>query len=232
MKRTKRTIRHLCLLSVSAVVAMAVSWILCGVYPTKDIEPSEKRGILWSIFSWSGYLASSLPGCDEMSRINSGRTMRDQSDRSVHYYRSIGKLTVVIHLYSTNVIGVGDVQERDIRDYRGWPVPCFYSNILALFDGHSLTCGLALSYEYEVPLPGDSWPTGPVLPLGVLWFGLIYNTLFYYLVLIVLVGMLKYLKRVVRRRLLRSRSARGLCIDCGYPVSDAAPCPECGSASS
>ena len=65
--------------------------------------------------------------------------------------------------------------------------------------------------------------TARVLPLRPLWPGSAVNTIFYALVL----GLLVY-GTLVLRRILRYR--RGLCPACAYPMGESPTCTECGRA--
>ncbi len=60
-----------------------------------------------------------------------------------------------------------------------------------------------------------------IIPLRPLWPGLVVNTIFYAVVLWLLVGGLFVLRRIVRLR-------RGLCPACAYPMGGSAVCSECG----
>ena len=74
-----------------------------------------------------------------------------------------------------------------------------------------------------VPGTSDSLGMQRLLPFKPIWAGFAINTLFYTALLwLPLFGV------VALRRQLRAR--RGLCVACGYPVSESAVCSECGKA--
>lgn len=63
-----------------------------------------------------------------------------------------------------------------------------------------------------------------VIPTRVIWRGLIGNTVFYGVIAWIIIALLGWWRRAIRRR-------RGLCEWCGYSMEgleDAARCPECG----
>ena len=71
-------------------------------------------------------------------------------------------------------------------------------------------------------IPGGSFLANPrVLPLRPLWPGFAVNTLFYAVVLWLLIPGPFVLRRLIRRR-------RGLCPACAYPMGESAVCSECG----
>ena len=63
--------------------------------------------------------------------------------------------------------------------------------------------------------------TARVLPFGLIWPGFGINTLFYSIMLWLLIPGPFVLRRLIRRR-------RGLCPKCAYPMGESAVCSECG----
>ena len=64
-----------------------------------------------------------------------------------------------------------------------------------------------------------------LLPVRPLWTGFLTNTLFYAVVLWLLIPGPFVFRRLIRRF---SRIERGLCPKCGYPMGESAVCTECG----
>jgi hypothetical protein len=103
-----------------------------------------------------------------------------------------------------------------IAYHAGWPMRCAYRY------GSVGSHGMLID---ESPVPtiriGRRQWSFPVLPL---WPGLLGNTLFY--AILVLVPLV-----LLRRRTLRRRARRRLCVACGYELGEGvSACPECGLA--
>ena len=63
--------------------------------------------------------------------------------------------------------------------------------------------------------------TARVLPFGLIWPGFTINTLFYSIMLWLLIAGPLALHHLIRRR-------RGLCPKCAYPMGESSVCSECG----
>ena len=105
----------------------------------------------------------------------------------------------------------------------GWPFLCLYSRQPVSSGGQ----WVPFEGQYGVHLPFGLTPeTAAITPLPTLLLpsGLIFNTLFFALVLYALTLPLTFTRRALRRR-------RGLCPACAYDLRATpagSPCPECG----
>lgn len=117
------------------------------------------------------------------------------------------------------------ILELLVFDARGWPLISLWCkrevldsrNQLAAVEG-GIKTGLP-KFQYGSILGGHR----PALPLRPIWRNFAVNTLFYALILWLVVRGPFVLRRIIRQR-------RGRCPGCGYPVGSSAVCTECGSA--
>lgn len=100
----------------------------------------------------------------------------------------------------------------------GWPLDAAYY-LTWYADTHS---GLRTRGVWMTHATGRDW----FLPYLPLWPGLLGNTLFYALLVLAPLALLRW-------RTLRRRARRGLCVACGYELGEGVgACPECGLAAS
>ncbi len=118
-------------------------------------------------------------------------------------------------------VPVPDLQLGEVLDRRGWPIlsmQCAFVN----------TTGDVWKPRFEVrrgialtPIPGRDERGLRALPLSPLWFPFTTNTLFYAVILWLLIRAPFAVRCFLRRK-------HGLCPACGYPGSDSPACTECG----
>ena len=112
--------------------------------------------------------------------------------------------------------------DRDCRmvDARGWPALTLWyeSDTPDGWQPTGLAGGIKLSgfWEHEVRFP-------KALPLRPIWPGFAVNTIFYAVVLWLLICGPFAMRRIIRVK-------RGRCPKCAYPMGESAVCSECGKA--
>ena len=111
-----------------------------------------------------------------------------------------------------------------LSEYRaGWPLRAARHQVrVAIPNQHSLHPRSVVAEIGIVTISafGRDWPI-PTLPL---WPGLLGNTLFYTLLVLTPIALLRW-------RTLRRRARRGLCLACAYELGEGvSACPECGLA--
>lgn len=88
----------------------------------------------------------------------------------------------------------------------------------------------SIHWAIPIRISNSSWGLGigrsvDMLPLRPIFPGVIYNTLFWGLILILLM----LTRDALRWRKLQRRLANGRCTRCNYTLAGADPCPECGT---
>jgi hypothetical protein len=128
--------------------------------------------------------------------------------------------------------GAGHVHsEHRGVDLRGWPMPCLW---LELVSNPSDSGTLSVAGGVDTgKLRQVTWSATPrvlnrhghalplALPIRPLWPAFAVNTMFYAMILWLLLPGAFALRRFLRRR-------RSLCPACGYPMGEATVCTECG----
>lgn len=111
------------------------------------------------------------------------------------------------------------------EDARGWPLRSFLARYVNeprfIYDSHlNVFDGLPV---YRVQTPHFMDREFIALPLTPIWSGFIVNTLFYAVILWLLIPGPFTLRRLIRRK-------RGLCVKCAYDLrgTEHEACPECG----
>ncbi len=99
----------------------------------------------------------------------------------------------------------------------GWPLRGVHGRMWGAGSSHGLRG--VIRAPWTISRKGST----RALPLIPIWPGFIANSLFYAVVLWLLIPGPFALRRLIRRR-------RGLCPKCGYPMGEAAVCSECGRA--
>jgi hypothetical protein len=121
----------------------------------------------------------------------------------------------------------------DIAEARGWPLLCLSCTRLSesvLMSGDSLSIQTSPGAHY-IPTsltPHTDWhglPVQRILPLRVIWPGLLINSLCYAAFWLALLCSLRFVRRI--RSILRRHAQRCPC--CGYSLHGAGGCPECGA---
>jgi len=113
-----------------------------------------------------------------------------------------------------------------VEDLRGWPLYSMRCSFSLRWIGSNSGSHTYNGIELEVkssPSYDYAWMGLRALPLRPIWTGFIVNTLFYGVIVWLVV-----LGPFVLRRFLRSK--RGLCKKCAYPIGTSAVCSECGAA--
>ncbi len=125
-----------------------------------------------------------------------------------------------VNLDDISADNMPDFPEGDFRllEAHGWPLRALWCDYgLERADIISVRGGIAL-VGFETP---QRYSRVSALPLRPIWPGLAVNTLFYAVILWVLIPGPFVLRRFLRRR-------RGLCPACAYRMGESATCTECG----
>lgn len=106
------------------------------------------------------------------------------------------------------------------EDGRGWPFICLASTIDATISTRGWTYGRV---SWGMRLPSTQGPDlmPRSLPLRPIWIGLLADTVFYGLLILLIFHAIRLSRR-------RHRTRQGRCARCGYPAGPSPRCPECG----
>jgi hypothetical protein len=110
-------------------------------------------------------------------------------------------------------------------DATGWPRLCLFGGIEQFYPASINEPEPLLTwYAYPLAAPSSNAPLGvKMLPLHPIWPGFLLNTLFYAVLLWLLICGPFVVRRTIRAR-------RGLSPKCAYPVGESNTCTECGTA--
>ncbi|HWB19252.1 MAG TPA: hypothetical protein VG711_03045 [Phycisphaerales bacterium] len=218
--KLRRTIFKLTLLLIiGAIINIAVAWGFCAF---------GEMGLLSEYYSTSDEELSWLAGAG----LQYGMDREAQFIQNSTYLQMTAtgmqikwvKLTYVPDTF----INMGPLPSNflGLRLQVGWPIYSLSGVKLNLKDTPSFLLtqnGLPHDQDYKnvgiIDLPGKF--TGRMLPWHPIYLGFIVNTLFYALI----VWLMIYVPRSMFRE---RRWRRGLCPDCGYPIGSSPTCTECG----
>lgn len=221
-----------CLL-LGAVVNVGVAWTLAATVRTEGLDDWEGLGWIACEPSspYRGWTTMSLVGLGS-SRVVTEAYSRDVMGTifppvSLQPDEVIPDWAAAIHKPPLDFVPAETNRKVRVHDARGWPMVALYSCYDATPDRSyqwrivSVINGIRI--DRTNPVNNSEASDQRLFPLRPIWPGVIINTLFYGVLLwLVVPGPLALC------RLLRTR--RGLCMKCAYPIGAGAVCTECGAA--
>ncbi len=218
LMRRRLLVAAICLIA-GAVMSVAVAWgcaFLLEVWTSGDKETASvsKDGQTWQVMTFSG------PGALSVFSIRSGMRFpgakgSGEKDPSA----LIPSWTPFLNPAPPFASGVQGYEYRRAEG-RGWPMLGLWYET-SRGGGSTVTGG---------GIPVGEWPPGSlrptpilkVLPLRPVWPGFAVNTVFYAVVLWLLIPGPFVLRRLIRMK-------RSQCLKCGYPLGESDVCSECGT---
>jgi len=234
----RRLIKQVCALLVAgAIVTIAVAWTFACFGPAKPTgfssgagyKPRSAIGVCgWDVFMSASWCAVRLDAYPRQ------KSMLPQPWNEANLYPTWSNWSQWLDAIAAAPPNSADSSQPAMTfpgaqsfDARGWPM----LSMQAHWNGsdtahehvHRWRWGIALSGNVVKSAKRIAYGDLKVLPLRPMWPGFVVNTLFYAAIV-----WLIFLAPFQLRR--ASRTRRGRCSACGYPIGASPVCTECGAA--
>ena len=218
----RRVVIVLMFLLAGAVVNVAVAWGFAAWNP-KIVDSDGWTAQLQGAESlWVTQMNS--PGSTRLWFVKGILAPPEPTDIVVAEEDLLPSWAVLAPGRGIDAVEPGDIWET-MWDARGWPARSMYCEFETPQDGTYTTAiklgGIELPPSRHLP-PARARSDWRALPLRPIWPGFAVNTLFYAVVVWLVIPGPFLLRRFIRRR-------RGLCPACAYTRGESAVCSECGA---